>query len=125
MSDRLKIVFVDDELVILKALELVFGDSNDILTANGATEALQLLDKHSDVDVMVSDLRMPDTDGLQLLKEVKRRRPEIHCYLLSGFAMTPKISKYIEQGIIVRLIHKPVELNVLLDTILKDLESSS
>ncbi len=122
MPDRLKILFVDDELVILRALELVFGDTHDILTAKGASEAMDLLDQHNDIMVMVSDLRMPDMDGLQLVRKVKTQWPGIKCYLLSGFELTPAISKLVDDGLIVRLIQKPVELNVLLETIQKDLE---
>ena len=43
MSNRLKILFVDDELVILKAMELVLGESHDIITAKKASEAFELL----------------------------------------------------------------------------------
>lgn len=122
MSNRLKILFVDDELVILKALELVLGDAHDVITARKASEAFDILDQHNDIQVLVSDMRMPESDGLQLIKRVKKNRPEIKCYLLTGFEMNAEIAESIEDGTLIRLIQKPTELQVLIDTILSDFE---
>jgi len=121
MGSRLKILFIDDELVILKALELVLGEAHDIITARKASEAFELLDQHEDIQVLVSDMKMPEWDGLQLIKHVKKGRPEIICYLLTGFEMNAEIAESIEDGTVMRLIQKPVELNVLIDTIQNDL----
>ncbi|MBV6642053.1 MAG: response regulator [Cyclobacteriaceae bacterium] len=122
MSNRLKILFVDDELVILKALELVLGDAHDVITARKASEAFDILNQHNDIQVLVSDMRMPESDGLQLIKRVKKNRPEIKCYLLTGFEMNAEIAESIEDGTLIRLIQKPTELQVLIDTILSDFE---
>ncbi len=122
MSNRLKILFVDDELVILKALELVLGDAHDVITARKASEAFDILGQHDDIQVLVSDMRMPESDGLELIRSVKKTRPEIKCYLLTGFEMNSEISESIENGTIVRLIQKPIELKVLIDTILDDFD---
>ncbi len=120
MNDRLKILFVDDELVILKALELVLGDSHDIITAKKVSEAFEILDRHKDIQALVSDMRMPESSGLQLIKSVKKDRPEIKCYLLTGFEMNAEIAESIEDGTLMRLIQKPIELKILIETILED-----
>tara|TARA_Y100001972_G_scaffold129250_1_gene195711 strand:- start:15287 stop:15655 length:369 start_codon:yes stop_codon:yes gene_type:complete len=120
MSNRLKILFVDDELVILKAMELVLGESHDIITAKKASEAFDILDQHQDIQVLVSDMKMPEWDGLELIRQVKKTRPEIKCYLLTGFEMNAEIAESIENGTVIRLIQKPIELNVLIDTIQGD-----
>ena len=120
MSSRLKILFVDDELVILKAMELVLGETHDIMTARKPSEAIDILDQHGDIQVLVSDMKMPEWDGLQLIRRVKKDRPEIKCYLLTGFEMNAEIAESIENGTVIRLIQKPIELNVLIETIQKD-----
>ncbi|MEQ9220971.1 MAG: response regulator [Cyclobacteriaceae bacterium] len=120
MSNRLKILFVDDELVILKAMELVLGESHDIITAKKASEAFDILDQHQDIQVLVSDMKMPEWDGLELIRQVKKTRPEIKCYLLTGFEMNAEIAESIQNGMVIRLIQKPIELNVLIDTIQGD-----
>ncbi|XOV91488.1 MAG: response regulator [Bacteroidota bacterium] len=120
MANRLKILFVDDELVILKAFELVLGSDHDVLTAPSVSDAFKMLDENDDIQVMVSDMRMPESNGLQLLEKVKSIRPEINCYLLTGYEMNPEISSAIEQGTVKRLIKKPIELSQLIEEIQKD-----
>jgi CheY-like chemotaxis protein len=57
-----------------------------VLAAANAGEALELLACGEAVDLLVSDLSMPDMDGLALIREVQRRRPGLPAILLTGFA---------------------------------------
>lgn len=84
MSDR--ILFVDDEKAILKALERLFFDTDyDILTADSGEAGLRLL-AECPVDVVVSDVRMPGMDGHQFLRKVKSLYPGTTRLILSGYA---------------------------------------
>lgn len=81
-----RLLFVDDEKSILRALERLFFDSDyDILTAESGEEGLRILaDTH--VDIVISDMRMPGMDGHQFLNKVKVLYPSTTRLILSGYA---------------------------------------
>ena len=88
MNESLKkrILFVDDEPLVLNGLQRTLRKMQkvwDINFATSAGEALAILDQNH-TDVIISDMKMPEMDGSQLLAEVKRRHPHIVRLILSG-----------------------------------------
>lgn len=82
----LKILFVDDEQKILDGLRRTLRPLRQEWTptfANGAAEALHLLETEN-FDVVVTDMRMPGMDGLELLQQVTTRFPHLLRIVLSG-----------------------------------------
>uniref|UniRef100_UPI003D8171C1 response regulator n=1 Tax=Trichloromonas sp. TaxID=3069249 RepID=UPI003D8171C1 len=80
------LLFVDDEEGVLKALKRIFLDENyEILTAANAEDALSILASR-EVQLVVSDHRMPGVTGAQLLKMVKERWPATIRIMLTGYA---------------------------------------
>lgn len=80
------ILFVDDEPNVLQGLQRMLRSMRnewDIATAGGGEEALAMLAKEA-FDVIVTDMRMPDMDGAQLLQEVMKTYPQIVRIVLSG-----------------------------------------
>ena len=81
-----KVLLVDDEVQILKALIRVFIDCEyDVFTAENGKDALEILERQ-EVDLIISDMRMPDIDGYELLSRVKELYPNIIRIILSGFS---------------------------------------
>jgi len=81
-----RIIFVDDEPKILQGLERMLHPMRkewEMKFAGSGAEALSLLQRES-FDVVVTDMRMPGMDGVQLLSEVKRQAPEVIRIILSG-----------------------------------------
>lgn len=75
-----RVLLVDDERMVLRALRrlvLLRHPDWEVLCARSAEAALELLDNHSPVDVMVTDLSMPNVDGITLLGIVKQRYPSV------------------------------------------------
>lgn len=75
-----RILLVDDERMVLRALRRVVLSRHpdwEVLCARSASVALGLLRDHGPIDVMVTDLSMPDVDGISLLGLVKERYPEV------------------------------------------------
>nr|MBC8555770.1 response regulator [Candidatus Brocadiales bacterium] len=65
MSDQMKILCVDDEKNVLKAIERLFLDSDyEILTAESGEEGLEILSDNSIIPLVVSDYRMPSMNGV-------------------------------------------------------------
>ncbi len=80
------VLFVDDEISVLEGLRRSFirlSDSLTVLTANSALKALDIVTKQP-VDIIITDLRMPGMDGVQLLETVRHASPETTRIILSG-----------------------------------------
>jgi putative nucleotidyltransferase with HDIG domain len=101
------VLFVDDEPNILKALQrLLRHESINVLTASRPREALELLER-SPVQVVVTDQRMPEMSGVDLLSAVRERHPDVVRMMLTGFTEIDVAVEAINRGEIYRLITKP------------------
>ena len=81
-----RILCVDDEQPILLSLKRVFRRSkHEVSIANSAAEALEFLEEN-EVDVVISDMRMPEMDGNRFLSEVAERWPNTMRMLLTGYS---------------------------------------
>ncbi|MFD1175512.1 response regulator [Paenibacillus puldeungensis] len=84
----LRIVIVDDEASIREGLGKIIGkESWRFVVAGLFANGQQILDfmNEEEIDVIITDIRMPVLDGLELIKQVKSCRPEIRCIMMSGF----------------------------------------
>ena len=98
---------VDDEANILSSLKRLFRPTGyRVLTAPGGAEALAILDRE-EVDLVISDMRMPGMSGAELLAAVRSRRPDTVRILLTGFADMSSTVEAINQGQLHRYIAKP------------------
>ena len=80
------ILIVDDEQSYRQLLSLVFeGDGHGVRTAKNGKEAIDLLNE-SPADVVISDVRMPDMDGISMLREARKLFPDIGVVLMTAFA---------------------------------------
>lgn len=107
MTEQIKILCVDDEENVLRALKrLFFDDDYEIITAASGDEGLRILEKE-EAQIVISDYRMPEMSGVDFLKEVCRRRPETVRIVLSGYADIASIVSAINEGQIYKFIPKP------------------
>lgn len=122
--ESVKILCVDDEKNILRALERLFMDDDyEIITATNGDEALAVLDaQKGEVQLVVSDYRMPGMDGVEFLKQVNERWPSTIRIVLSGYADTASVVDAINEGQIYKFIAKPWNDDELKSTIAKALE---
>lgn len=108
MDEQVRILCVDDEVNVLRALERVFFDENyELLTAPSASEGLALLEDVSSVQIVISDYRMPVMNGVDFLKEVRSRWPDTVRIVLSGYADMAAIVSAINDGQVYKFIPKP------------------
>lgn len=118
----LTLLFVDDEASILSSLKRLFRPHGyRILTANSGTEGLTVLEKES-VDLVVSDMRMPEMDGAQFLEQVRAHWPQVVRILLTGYADVASTVAAINRGEIYRYISKPWDDNEIVLTVRDALE---
>jgi diguanylate cyclase (GGDEF)-like protein/PAS domain S-box-containing protein len=101
------LLLVDDEENILNALvRMLRRDGYRILTATGAEAALDILGRN-DVQVVISDQRMPGISGTELLSKVKDMYPETVRMVLSGYTDLAAVTSAINQGAIYKFLTKP------------------
>ena len=86
MTDRrMKVLLVDDDpsiLEILRDMMAIFG--HDSVTANDGVEAIEKL-KHDFFDLVLTDMKMPKMDGMELLKHINSKYPGIKVMVVTGY----------------------------------------
>ncbi|MCD3362985.1 response regulator, partial [Clostridium botulinum D/C] len=107
--NRNKILFVDDEVNILNSIKRCVIEQNyEAIFATNANKAIDIL-KSQEIAVLVTDMRMPLGNGLDLLKTCKNISPLTVRVVLSGYISVPQILAAINTGEVFRFITKPWE----------------
>jgi len=106
-----KLLCVDDEKNILVSLKRLFRKDNyEIFLAEGGAEGLEILEKEP-IDIIISDMRMPNMDGAEFLSRAKDVRKNIPSILLTGFSDQESTIRAINEGKISAYVSKPWEDN--------------
>ena len=109
-----RILCVDDEPNILSSLRRLFrGQGYQVLIAEGGNAGLAVLETET-VDLVISDMRMPEMDGARFLEHVRTRWPDTIRLLLTGYSDIQSILDAINRGEIYRYITKPWDDNDIL-----------
>jgi DNA-binding NtrC family response regulator len=113
MMGEMSVLLVDDEKDFLDVLAKRLRKRKlKLLVANTGEEAIGTI-RSNQIDVVVLDMRMPQMDGLQTLKEIKRINPLIEVIMLTGHANVDSAVKGMELGAFDYLM-KPVDIDELL-----------
>lgn len=111
--ERPTIIVVDDEPSILEALKRLLSDF-EVIAFSNAEEALQHIEFcHGEIDIIVSDFRMPNMDGISFLRQVKVKCPHSLRVLLSGQIDLDHLVLAINEEIIHRFFLKPWDNQIL------------
>lgn len=108
-----KVLFVDDEENILHSIKRELRKRFEIHTAVSGSEALEILKNEGPFAVIVSDMRMPLMDGIQLLAAVKDQYPETVRMMLTGNADQETAIDAVNKGQIFRFLNKPCPTSTL------------
>jgi two-component system, NtrC family, response regulator HupR/HoxA len=104
------VLFVDDEERLLNSLKRgLIDEPYKCLFANSGPEALKVLGDNK-VHVIVTDMRMPEMNGLELLRLVREKYPDIIRIVLSGYTQITTLLTAINEGHIYKYITKPWKL---------------
>jgi len=112
-----RILYVDDEEINLELLQLTFRNELEVLTASSGKEGLEILKTNPDIQVIISDLKMPVMNGLDFIKEIKKTNREKMCMLLTGFLESEIMLEGFNKELIFRYLTKPWRKSELMDTI--------
>ncbi len=119
-----KVLIVDDEESFLLSLEAGFesyADMFTLLTAQNGIEAIEVLEKNQ-IDLVVTDLKMPEMDGFQLLVHINNTYPGIPVIVITAFN-SPEIEKNISEEYSIKILEKPVDFDELSQAIINSVSS--
>lgn len=116
-----RILVVDDEPIALQNMKHVLEKDNLVVfTAGSGRDAIRLIDEES-FDVVVTDLKMEDVDGMQVLKRVKEVSPLTEVIVVTGYASVETAVEAMKMGAFYYL-SKPIQVNDLRALVQKALE---
>jgi two-component system, OmpR family, response regulator len=111
--DRFKLLIVDDEQDFLETIVKRLKARNiNVTAAESGYQALELLDG-GDFDVVILDVKMPGMDGIETLREIKKKRPLVEVIMLTGHASVESGIQGMQLGAF-DYVMKPVALDELL-----------
>ncbi len=117
-KSRRIMVIDDDEGIRAMLSEILEIDDHQVVSASSGKEALQMLEKHP-VEIVFTDLGMPEMSGWDLSHEIKKRYPEIRIIMITGWGMQLDSAKAEESGV-EKIIPKPVSCDEILRTVRGD-----
>jgi CheY-like chemotaxis protein len=120
-----KVLLVDDDDTVLRAFQQslpMFAPDVEVRTAPSGAVALQILDAER-IDVVITDLRMPGIDGIDLLGHVSRTRPDIAFLALSG-GVSPEVEEELRNMGVTQVVAKPVRAETLVQRIREALDGA-
>jgi DNA-binding NtrC family response regulator len=92
MSQKFKVLILDDEQDILNVIERFLNRRNlvDVLTCTNPIDAIELI-KNGDFKMLLTDIMMPEMNGVDVLKEVVKLRPEVKVIMMTAYSTIDKI----------------------------------
>lgn len=106
-QEKIKILYVDDEINNLTGFKASFRMNYTIMIAVNATDAMQHLSAHPDIRVIFCDQRMPGKTGVQFFEEIRSRYPKPIRILLTGYTDIDSVIDSINLGNVFRYVKKP------------------
>ncbi len=105
-GDGLSLLIVDDEAIVRESLVDSMRDRHEVAAAGTAEEALKLLEER-DFDVVITDVRLPGMSGVELVSEIRERKPYIKSIVITAYPSVELAVEAMKQGAIDYMV-KPV-----------------
>jgi DNA-binding NtrC family response regulator len=108
------VLLVDDEIPFVEAMTKRLNKRDvEVFSANEGNEALQKLSEHRSIEVVILDVKMPGMDGLETLKEIKKRHPITEVIMLTGHGTVESAIEGMKLGAFDYLM-KPCDMDILM-----------
>ena len=96
--DKKKILVIDDEAIVRVSCQRVLTpEGYDVIVTSKGSDAIEILEKDK-FDLVLTDLKMPDMDGLEVLKKIKSRWPDMIVIILTGYSTISTAVQAIKLG---------------------------
>jgi NADH-quinone oxidoreductase subunit E/NADP-reducing hydrogenase subunit HndA len=108
------ILVVDDEPIVLKSCERVLGpEGYEVKTTTSPVEALSLL-RDDSFDLVITDIKMPDMDGIEFIRQVREKSPDMNIVLITGYPSQESLKEALSMRIL-DYLPKPFSPSLLSD----------
>jgi two-component system NtrC family response regulator len=107
-ADKQKILIVDDEIKLCKVLEINLQRKYQVITSSNSKEALDFI-KSSEIDLVLTDLKLPGMDGIGLLEEIKAINPNIPVIIMTAYGTIESAVEAMKKGAYDYLL-KPIKI---------------
>jgi len=119
-----KILFVEDDELIINSIEPVFKKVfQNIFMARNGEDGLNLFKENQDVDFIITDIKMPKMNGLEMIEEIQKIKQNIPTILITADGEYDSFLKADELGVY-RYILKPLDVQEILEAIIKHIENN-
>ena len=115
-----KILICDDEEGIRESLKLILADHFNLIAVDSGDMALEVLAHSKDIKVMLLDIKMPQTNGLNVLQEIKKKYPHLKIIMVTGYKSVETAAEATRLGACGYIV-KPFKSQEILETVKKNL----
>ena len=116
-----KILICDDELGVRESLKLILGDTYNLILAENGTQCLECLKNAKDVGLVLLDIKMPQMDGLDILKKIKEKSPLLNVVIITGYKSVETATEAVRLGASGYIV-KPFKSDEILATVKTNLK---
>ncbi|RLD52140.1 MAG: response regulator [Bacteroidetes bacterium] len=110
MKNKRTILYVDDEEINLMLFEINFKEKYHVIGTDSPLKGLQILKDNHEISVVISDMRMPEMNGIQFIKKAKKKFPKICYFILTGYDITDEIAEALNNKLINFYFKKPFNM---------------
>jgi two-component system, response regulator, stage 0 sporulation protein F len=117
MENKIKVLYIDDEEINLELFAYNFSDKYEVITDCCGLKGLDCLQKFPDIRVVISDMKMPNMNGLEFVTRAKEIFSDKMYFILTGYDITEEIRAAIDKKIIIKYFRKPFNIKEIEDAI--------
>ncbi|MCP4456563.1 MAG: response regulator [Cytophagales bacterium] len=117
------ILYVDDEDVNLFLFQHTMDAHFNIITAESGADGLEILASNDEIVAVVSDMSMPEMNGVEFITTAKSKLPDLYYVILTGYSFNQEIKDAVESGLVSGFFTKPYdvdELQVAINKLVKE-----
>ncbi|WP_340114152.1 response regulator [Maribellus mangrovi] len=108
--EKPKILYVDDEPLNLILFKANLNKTHEVITADSGVSGLKIIENSEDFCCVISDMRMPNMNGIEFVKAASKILPNISYYILSGFDISEEVQEALDSKLIQKYFRKPFNL---------------
>lgn len=117
---NITVLYVDDEKDNLFVFKANFSRKFEVITSISPIQALGELEvHHNEIIVVISDMRMPEMNGIEFIKKAKSKYDDIYYFILTGFGNNPEIEEALNNKLICKYFTKPFDAREIEEAILE------